>query len=175
MRPYLKSTVGGGDFASWERPWALFLGVLFMATAAKRKAGACTLRKRHHHKYHYITFLCELQDFFGVLYFFYIMNKNILWISSILVIAIQGKMCYTVITTEEVHANGKVSYRLWSGTTSRTQRDLNTRRETNRNQPQEHRARSEHESQCVVRQIKVMNHSPFTIPCRRPTKQLLLG
>lgn len=80
-----------------------------MTTAAKRKAGYAPYRQRHHHKYHYITFFCELQDIFGNLYFFYFMNKNFLLISSILVIAILKKMCYTVITTEEVHANGKVS------------------------------------------------------------------
>ena len=66
-------------------------------------------RRRHNHKYYHNTSFCKLQEIFVDLYFFYFMNKIILLISYILVIVIRGKMCYTVITTEEVHANGKVS------------------------------------------------------------------
>ena len=66
---------------------------------------------RHNHKYYYITSLNELQYVFGNLTFFYLMNKNILSTSFILDIAIYGKVCYTVITTEEVQSNGKVNNR----------------------------------------------------------------
>ena len=63
---------------------------------------------RHNHKYYYSTSLDELQEPFGILLYFYLLNKNILVASCILNIAIRGKVCYTVITTEEVQSNGKV-------------------------------------------------------------------
>ena len=63
---------------------------------------------RHNHKYYYSTFKNELQELFGILLYFYLLNKNILVTSCILNIAIRGKVCYTVIATEEVQSNGKV-------------------------------------------------------------------
>ena len=67
------------------------------------------VRKRHNHKYYYSTSKNELQEVFGILFFFYFMNKIILSISYILNIAISQKVCYTVITTKEVQSNGKLS------------------------------------------------------------------
>ena len=70
------------------------------------------VRKRHNHKYYYSTFQNKSQYIFGNLLFFYFMNKIILSTLYIMDIAISKEMCYTVITTEEVHANGKVNRRL---------------------------------------------------------------
>ena len=72
------------------------------------EAGAGSRFLRHNHKYYYITSQNELQEVFGTLLFFYYMNKNILVTSCILNIAIWEKVCYTIVTTEEVQSNGKV-------------------------------------------------------------------
>ena len=47
--------------------------------------------------------------FFGISLYFYLLNKIILVTSCILDIAIREKVCYTIVTTEEVQSNGKVS------------------------------------------------------------------
>ena len=90
-------------------PVSLLLGVGHPKKSVAAPTRRAIYRRRHNHKYYYNTSFCKLQEIFVDLYFFYFMNKNILSISYILVIVIRGKMCYTVITTEEVHANGKVS------------------------------------------------------------------
>ena len=97
-----------------ENPWGTEQEDLPVGCRSQKKNGAAPTRRaiyrrRHNHKYYYNTSFCKLQEIFVDLYFFYFMNKIILLISYILVIVIRGKMCYTVITTEEVHANGKVS------------------------------------------------------------------
>ena len=98
-------------------------GILYSLTRGRRKkrpladqAGAegghgypLPIRKRHNHKYYYITFQNELQVFFVDLLIFCFMNKNILSTLYILNIAIPPKVCYTIITTEEVQSNGKVN------------------------------------------------------------------
>jgi len=63
---------------------------------------------RHNHKYYYSTSQNELQEFFGNLPYFSHLNKIILVTSCILDIAIWEKVCYTIVTTEEVQSNGKV-------------------------------------------------------------------
>ena len=113
---------------------------------------------RHNHKYYYSTSQNRLQEVFGNLLLFYFINKNILSTSCTLDIAIWEKVCYTIVTTEEVQSNGKVKHRLWTQKTSGTQRDLNRKRDENR-------VRSKRWKPMCCR--KVQGHSPLAF-CESP-------